>query len=87
MRLELWDGAPSAASGSWDQVLELTCDLQSAVRLQSVTAAHSAHTLAVPRQGAYHARVHAGNQDEAADLDEATFETGVEHWLILLWPA
>ena len=87
VRLELWDGAPPAAPGSWDHVLELTCDLQAAVRLQSVTAAHSTHTLTIPRPGTSHARVHAGNQDEAAELDEGTFEAGVERWLIQFWAA
>ena len=87
VRLELWDGAPPTAQGDWDQLVDLTCDLDSAVRLQSVTAAFSAHTLTIPRPGAHHARVHAGNQAETADLDEGTFEAGVERWLIQLWPA
>jgi hypothetical protein len=87
VRLELWDGAPPAAAGDWDQVVELMCDLESGVRLQSVTAAYSAHTLEVSQQGAHRARVHVGNQDEAAELDEGTFETGVERWLIQLWAA
>jgi hypothetical protein len=86
VRLELWDGVPPAAPGKWDQVLDLTCDLGSGVRLQSVTATHSANTLEIARQGGHHARVHAGNQDEAAELDEGTFESGVERWLIQLWP-
>ncbi|MCS7479323.1 hypothetical protein ACFFQW_04050 [Umezawaea endophytica] len=59
----------------------------SAVRLQSVTATHSAHALPIARPGAHHARVHAGNRDEAAELDEGTFESGVERWLVQLWQA
>lgn len=87
VRLELWDGAPPAAARNWDQVVDLTCDLESGVRLQSITATYSPHTLEISRQGAHHARVHVGNQDEAAELDEGTFETGVERWLIQLWLA
>jgi hypothetical protein len=87
VRLELWDDAPPSAPDYWDHVLELTCDIQSAVRLQSVTAAHSAHTLPIMRPGAHHARVHAGNQDEAAELDGGTLESGIERWLIQLWQA
>jgi hypothetical protein len=87
VRLELWDSTPPAAAGGWDHVLDLTCDLGTDVRLQSVTATYSAHTLAIPRPGAHRARVHAGNQEEAAELDEGTFETAVERWLIQLWPA
>jgi hypothetical protein len=87
VRLELWDAAPPTAPDGWDHVLELTCVLDSAVRLQSVTAAYSAHTLPITLPGAHHARVHAGNQDEAAELDEGTLETGIERWLIQLWQA
>ena len=87
MRLELWDDAPPAAPEGWDHVLELTCDVDSAVRLQSVTAAHSAHALQIVRPGAHHARVHAGNQDETAELDEGTLESGVERWLVQFWQA
>lgn len=87
VRLELWNDAPPTASGYWDHVLELTCEVQSAVRLQSVTAAHSDHTLPIPQPGAHHARVHAGNRDEAAELDEGTLESGIERWLIQLWQA
>ncbi|MEV8442159.1 hypothetical protein AB0425_32690 [Actinosynnema sp. NPDC051121] len=87
VRLELWDDAPPSAPDDWDHVVELTCDLQSAVRLQSVTATCSAHTLPITRSGAHHARVHAGNQDEAAELDEGTLESGIERWLIQIWQA
>jgi len=85
VRLELWDDAPPNSPDGWDQVAELTCDLQSAVRLQSVTATHSTHAMPIARPGAHHARVHAGNQDEAAKLDEGTFESGIERWLIQMW--
>jgi hypothetical protein len=87
VRLELWDDAPPTTPDGWDQVVELTCDLQSAVRLQSVTATYSAHTLPIGRPGTHHARVHAGNQGEAAELDEGTLESGIERWLIQLWQA
>jgi len=87
VRLELWNDAPPAASGRWDHVLELTCDVQSAVRLQSVTADHSERTLPIEQTGAHHARVHVGNRDEAAELDEGTLESSVERWLIQLWQA
>jgi hypothetical protein len=87
VRLELWDGAAPAVPDTWDRIVDVTCDLRSAVRLQSVTATFSAHTLDIPRHGAHHARVHVGNRAEAAELDEGTFVTGVERWLIQLWPA
>lgn len=87
VRLELWDDTPPITSDGWDHVLELTCDLGSAVRLQSVTATFSVHTLPIVRPGAHHARVHAGNQGEAAELDEGTLESGIERWLIQLWQA
>jgi hypothetical protein len=87
VRLEFWDGPPSAEPGSWGHVLELNCEVQSPVRLQPVTADHSDHTLPIPHPGDYHARVHVGHQNEAAELDEGTLGSGVEHWLIQLWPA
>lgn len=87
VRLELWDSTPPTATGNWNQILDVTCDLDSGVRLQSITATHSTHTLEIQQPGAHHARVHVGNQDEAAELDEGTFETGVERWLIQFWPA
>ncbi len=87
VRLELWDDVPPITADGWDHVLELTCDLDSAVRLQSVTAAHSAHSLPIVRPGAHHARVHGGSQDKAAELDEGSFESGVERRLIQLGQA
>lgn len=87
VRLELWDDRPPTVSGYWDRVLELTCEVQSAVRLQSVTATHSDHALPIMQPGAHHARVHVGNRDEAAELDEGTLESGIERWLIQFWQA
>jgi hypothetical protein len=85
--LELWDGAPPTAPGDWDQIVDLTCDLQSEVRLQTVMSVFSEHTLAITRQGLHCVRVHAGNRAEAAELEEATYVSGVERWLIQFWPA
>lgn len=85
VRLELWDGAPPPSSDDWDHVVEVTCDVDSAVRLQSVTAAQSDHSLPITQPGAHHARIHAGNQAETARLDEGTLESGIERWLIQMW--
>lgn len=87
VRLELWDDTPPAAPGTWNHVLDLTCDLDTEVRLQSVTATSSTHSLAIPQSGPHHARIHAGNQGAAGRLDAGTFAAGVERWLIQLWPA
>ena len=86
VRIEVWDDTPPSP-GNWDQSLDLTCDLATEVRLQSVTAAFGEHTLTVPRPGAHHARVHVADQRETAELEEGSFETGIERWLIQLWPA
>ncbi|WIY06763.1 hypothetical protein QRX60_24000 [Amycolatopsis mongoliensis] len=67
--------------------MNLTCDLAAEARLQTVTAAPGNHTLPLPHPGAHQARVHVGNQDHTAELGEGSFEAGVEHWLIQLWPA
>jgi hypothetical protein len=87
VRLELWDGTPPAAPGTWDHILELTCDLDTEVRLQSVTATSSTHVLAIAEPGPHHARTHVGNQDRAGQLDQGTFAAGIERWLIQLWAA
>lgn len=89
IRLELWDNTPPSDEGStaWDQVLDLACDLATEARLQSVTATPGDHVLPITRPGAHHARVHVGNQRDTAQLGEGSFATGVERWLIQLWPA
>ncbi|GLY34184.1 hypothetical protein Amsp01_002080 [Amycolatopsis sp. NBRC 101858] len=89
VRLETWDSAPPGEpdSAAWDHVLELACDLTTEVRLQSVTAAPGDHTLSLPRPGPHRARVHVGNQRGTAQLGEGSFATGIERWLIQLWPA
>ncbi|GHH32379.1 hypothetical protein GCM10017774_13200 [Lentzea cavernae] len=66
-------------------MLELNCEVQSPVRLQSVTADHSDHTLPIPHPGDHHACVHVGHQNKAAELDEGTLESRIERWLIQLW--
>ncbi|GLW90363.1 hypothetical protein [Actinokineospora globicatena] len=85
VRLELWDGVPPTAPGDWDEVLELACDIDSAVRLQSVTAYFSTHTLPIAHPGSHHARIHVGNRDAATELAEGTFTSAIERWLIQLW--
>lgn len=89
IRIELWDDTPPADDrhSGWDQVLELTCDISAQTRLQSVTATPGEHTLTIEQSGAHHARVHVGNRRDTAELGEGSFETGVERWLIQLWPA
>jgi len=89
VRVELWDGTPPADDGPsrWDEVLELTCDLTAQTRLQSVTATPGERVLPIQRSGVHRARVHVGNRRDAVELGEGSFETGVEHWLIQLWPA
>lgn len=89
IRVELWDGTPTSEPGSanWAQILELTCDLATEARLQSVTASPGDHVLPVNRPGAHHVRVHVGDQRDAAQLGEGSFATGIERWLIQLWPA
>ncbi|WIV61372.1 hypothetical protein [Amycolatopsis nalaikhensis] len=87
VRVELWDGTPPGDERSgWAEVLELTCDLATEVRLQSVTATFGEHTLQIPRPGVHHVRAAVGNQSDTAELGEGSFETGVERWLIQLWP-
>jgi hypothetical protein len=75
-------GEPPPAS-----VADPTCDVVAAeVRLQSVTAVVSRQPLHLPAVGEYRARVHAGGRAAAERLDEGTFGSGVERWLIQLWP-
>jgi hypothetical protein len=89
VRIELWDDAPpdDAKQRGWDQIVNLTCDLTTEVRLQSVTATPGEHTLRIPQPGRHHARVTVGNQADTAELGDGSFETAVERWLIQLWPA
>ncbi|RJQ81552.1 hypothetical protein D5S17_04970 [Pseudonocardiaceae bacterium YIM PH 21723] len=87
VRVELWDSDPGAASGEWDHVLVLDCDLREQVRLRSVTSDMEPQVLHIPSSGAHRVRVHTGGRAAAAELDEGTFEEGVECWLFQLWPA
>ncbi|WIV52928.1 hypothetical protein [Amycolatopsis nalaikhensis] len=88
VRVELWDySPPNDQHSGWDQVLDLTCDLTSEIRLQSVTATFGEHTLQLLAPGVHHARVAVGNQRDTVELGEGSFEAGVERWLIQLWPA
>jgi hypothetical protein len=88
IRLEAWDSTPAGHGEHerWDHVLNLTCDLEAEARLQSVTATPGNHTLRIPQPGFHQARVHVGNQGDSAELGEGSFEAGVEHWLIQIWP-
>ncbi|WP_372672691.1 hypothetical protein [Amycolatopsis kentuckyensis] len=89
VRIELWDSPAPSEPGhdAWDHVLELACDLATEARLQSVTATPGDHLLPITRPGPHHARVHVGNQSDTALLGEGSFATGIERWLIQLWPA
>jgi hypothetical protein len=87
VRLELWDEEPPAEAGRWDVVLDLTCELETGVRLMSITATMTPAVLPLRQPGTYRARVCSGNRDETSHLDEATFVGGVERWLIQFWSA
>ncbi|MEO6083861.1 MAG: hypothetical protein ABIQ18_12240 [Umezawaea sp.] len=84
VRLELWDDAPPTAPDGWDHVLEPTCDVQSAVR---PSPRPTPHTHFRSRGRAPTTPASTGNQGEAAELDERTFESGIERRLIQLWQA
>ena len=87
MRLELWNERPPTGVQGWQSVGESTFTVEGRrLRLWSVTAAQADEDLELPRAGGYAAHVYLQGREAAERLEEATFEHGVERWVIRIWP-
>ncbi|HET8660833.1 MAG TPA: hypothetical protein VFM55_17755 [Micromonosporaceae bacterium] len=86
--VELWGAEPPAAGDEWEDVDEATIDNGSGTaRIQNVHGEPAGPDLTLA-PGRYHVRAYArGRSEAAARLGIELFYTGVEEWLVRLWPA
>ncbi|MGI5473227.1 hypothetical protein [Streptomyces sp. CA-132043] len=80
---QLWDGAPSLSTESWQDIAELTTPW-SGHGLEIWGEGEPEIPLPLPGPGTYRLRVHARHRDAGEDRDEGA---PVETVLLQLWPA
>lgn len=86
VRVELWSDRPEPIGEHGGVGEELAIDLIGAVRFASVTMTFSEQILPLPRDGAYGAFVSVRDDPEVERLEEGSFATTSERWLVQLWP-
>ncbi|HEY0498489.1 MAG TPA: hypothetical protein VGD48_22305 [Kutzneria sp.] len=88
VRLELWDErAPDGLPG-WQFGGEARFSVVGQrLRMWSLMGVHVDEDLLLPAVGDYAAVVYQQGREAAERLEEATFVSGVERWVIQIWPA
>jgi Acetyltransferase (GNAT) domain len=90
VRVELWPLRPSVTASEWDGVDEAQLDTSGTeLRLASPTAGVSVRPLLLPAPGGYRVRAAAAGRDAARARGGSgpPYPSGLERWLIQLWPA
>jgi len=86
--VEVWAAEPPADDGEWDEQAQASFAAPSAtICFESIMGRPAGPDIPLPPGGAYQVRAYSGGRGEA--MERLTFQqdyTGVEQWLIQIWP-
>ncbi|MFG3708158.1 hypothetical protein ACGF7U_25970 [Micromonospora sp. NPDC047670] len=90
VRVELWPLRPPAIAGEWDEVDEARLETSGTeLRLASPTAWVGDHPVLLPAPGRYRVRAAVAGREAARARGGSgpPYPSGLERWLVQLWPA